>query len=358
MSPSRVSIKRVMRDLVLIMCNNLTRIQPQPQVLPFDHQQGRSSPKSRVPIVILYASPDPGSLCPFHRVLHATSKKHQPGATYIFRWKISSVPSTSSKSSLLSGWGASLDIKKSEYLTLDDRPVESSSKEDFQLVIDGTKQPAGTEVQVVSEQAKLKPLKAAEIFDIGAKAAQHVLSSPSPLSALRHLTEDFPLIAHALVNEWVPGRISRELRGELQENIANGIPAGQSAVWMNGLQLSSLVSLENLNFFKLVEIMRSERRWIALLTSLGINSLQARTLIVDEKLNLAMNPEAASALEVGEIDASTLGVRFDASDRQEGGGAIIWFNDLENDDRYSMWPTTLRAVSMFFSPMKYLGLIL
>lgn len=320
------------------------KIQPQPQVLPFDHQQGRSSPKSRVPIVILYASPDPGSLCPFHRVLHATSKKHQPGATYIFRWKISSVPSTSSKSSLLSGWGASLDIKKSEYLTLDDRPVESSSKEDFQLVIDGTKQPAGTEVQVVSEQAKLKPLKAAEIFDIGAKAAQHVLSSPSPLSALRHLTEDFPLIAHALVNEWVPGRISRELRGELQENIANGIPAGQSAVWMNGLQLSSLVSLENLNFFKLVEIMRSERRWIALLTSLGINSLQARTLIVDEKLNLAMNPEAASALEVGEIDASTLGVRFDASDRQEGGGAIIWFNDLENDDRYSMWPTTLRAI--------------
>jgi len=320
------------------------KIQSQPQVLPFDHQQGQSSPNSRVPTVILYASPDPGSLCPFHRVLHAASKKHQPGATYIFRWKISSVPSTSSKSSLLSGWGASLDIKKSEYLTLDDRPVEASSKEDSQLVFDGTKQPAGTEGQVVSEQAKLKPLKAAEIFDIGAKAAQHVLSSPSPLSALRQLTEDFPLIAHTLVNEWVPGRISRELRGELQENMAYGVPAGQSVVWMNGLQLSSLVSLENLNFFKLVEIMRSERHWIASLTSLGINSLQARTLIVDEKLNLAMNPEAASASEVGEIDASTLGIRFDASDRQEGGDTIIWFNDLENDGRYSMWPTTLRAI--------------
>ena len=104
--------------------------------------------------------------------------------------------------------------------------------------------------------------------------------------------------------------------------------------------------------------MRSKHCWIASLTSLGINSLQARTLIVDEKLNLAMNPEAASASEVGEIDASTLGIRFDASDRQEGGDAIIWFNDLENDGRYSMWPTTLRAVSMFFSPMKYLRLIL
>jgi UDP-glucose:glycoprotein glucosyltransferase len=127
---------------------------------------------------------------------------------------------------------------------------------------------------------------------------------------------------------------------------AGGIPPGQSVVWMNGLQLSSLVSLENLNFFKLVEIMRSERHWISSLTPLGISSLQARKLIVDEKLNLAMNPEASSASEIGEIDASSLGARFDASDRQEGGGAIIWFNDLEHDERYSMWPTTLRAVSI------------
>ncbi|POW09259.1 hypothetical protein PSTT_06979 [Puccinia striiformis] len=264
---------------------------------------------------------------------------------HIFRWKIPSGPlKTSSKSqsaSLLSGWGASLDIKKSEYLTLDDRPVESSSSDDTQLIIDGT---SATENLADSEQAKLKPLKAAEIFDIGAKATQHVLSSPSPLSALRKLTEDFPLVAHTLVNEWVPGRISTELRLELKENMANSIPPGQSVIWMNGLQISSLVSLENLNLFKLVEIMRNERRWIGSLSSLGLNSLQARNLIIDEKLNSAMNPEASSGSAIGEIDASSLGVRFDASDRQEGGGAIIWLNDLENDPRYSMWPSTLRAI--------------
>ncbi|KAA1082855.1 hypothetical protein PGT21_016846 [Puccinia graminis f. sp. tritici] len=291
--------------------------------------------------------PSENSFCPFHQVLHKASKELPSKATYIFRWKIPSAPSSSTKSqsaSLLSGWGASLDIKKSEYLTLDDRPVESSSSDDPQLILDGTQQPAGRESQVDSEPAKLKPLKAAEIFDIGAKATQHVLSSPSPLTALRHLTEDFPLIAHTLVNEWVPGRISRELRLELKENMEDGIPPGRSVVWMNGLQLSSLVSLENLNLFKLVEIMRNERRWITSLTSLGINSLQARKLIVDEKLNSAMNPEAASASASGEMDASSLGARFDASDRQEGGGAIIWFNDLEKDERYSMWPTTLRAI--------------
>ncbi|WAR62210.1 hypothetical protein PtB15_14B305 [Puccinia triticina] len=320
----------------------------QPQVLPFDHQQGQASGKTRLPTVILYASPDPRSFCPFHQVLHKASTTIPAKAAYIFRWIIPSAPTAASKSSasLLSGWGASLDIKKSEYLTLDDRPVESASSEDpAQVVLDGHPAAATETALDSSEQAKLKPLKAAEIFDIGAKATQHVLSSPSPLSALRRLTEDFPLIAHTLANEWVPGRISRELRLELKENMAEGIPPGQSVVWMNGLQLSPLVSLENLNLFKLVEIMRSERRWITALTALGFTSRQARALVVDEKLNAAMNPEAASAASAGgEIDASALGARFDASDRQEGGGAILWFNDLEKDERYSMWPTTLRAI--------------
>ncbi|KAI7940320.1 hypothetical protein MJO28_013972 [Puccinia striiformis f. sp. tritici] len=330
----------------LLDSNNFSeKIQSQPQVIPFDHQHGQASGNSRVPRVILYASSDPSSFCPLHQVLYKASTKLPSTATHIFRWKIPSGPlKTSSKSqsaSLLSGWGASLDIKKSEYLTLDDRPVESSSSDDTQLIIDGT---SATENLADSEQAKLKPLKAAEIFDIGAKATQHVLSSPSPLSALRKLTEDFPLVAHTLVNEWVPGRISTELRLELKENMANSIPPGQSVIWMNGLQISSLVSLENLNLFKLVEIMRNERRWIGSLSSLGLNSLQARNLIIDEKLNSAMNPEASSGSAIGEIDASSLGVRFDASDRQEGGGAIIWLNDLENDPRYSMWPSTLRAI--------------
>lgn len=317
------------------------------QTLPFDHQQGQEAETSPIPAVILYASADPGSFCPLHQLLDSASKPRSPKISYIFRWKIPSALPASSQpqpNSFLSGWGASLDIKKSEYLTLDDRPVESDSSNDAQLVMDGKDLPNKKESPVDSEQAKLKPLKAAEIFDIGSKATQHVLSSSSPLTTLRHLTENFPLYAHALVNEWVPGKIPKDLRLELKQNMADGYPPGQSEVWMNGLPLSSLVSLENLNMFKLIEIMRTERRWIGCLTDLGLSPLQARELIVDETLIQAMNPEASVNPNEMEITASSLGERFDASDREESGEAIIWLNDLENDAKYSSWPTTLRAI--------------
>ncbi|WAQ90972.1 hypothetical protein PtA15_13A372 [Puccinia triticina] len=148
-------------------------------------------------------------LCPFHQVLHKASTKSHAAATYIFQWKIPSMPAASSSksplASLVSGWGTSLDIKKLEYLTLDDRPMESASSDDpsSQIILDGQKQ---QETQLdFSEQGKLKPLKTAEIFNIscGAKATQHILSSPSPLLALRCLTKDFAfrLSAHNFANE-------------------------------------------------------------------------------------------------------------------------------------------------------------
>ncbi|WAQ84171.1 hypothetical protein PtA15_4A623 [Puccinia triticina] len=140
------------------------------------------------------------------------------------------MPTASSSKSplatLVSGCGASVDIKKSEYLTLDDRLMDSASSDDpsLKIILNGQKQ---QETQLYfSEQGKLKLLKTAEIFDIGAKATQQVLSSPSPLSALRCFTNDFPLrlSAHTFVNEWVPGRSSWELRHKLKENAADGTP--------------------------------------------------------------------------------------------------------------------------------------
>ena len=39
----------------------------------------------------------------------------------------------------------------------------------------------------------------------------------------------------------------------------------------------------------------------------------------------------------------------DASDRSEGGGVVVWWNDIEKDSRYKQWPSSLTGVSQ---PMK------
>jgi UDP-glucose:glycoprotein glucosyltransferase len=57
------------------------------------------------------------------------------------------------------------------------------------------------------------------------------------------------------------------------------------------------------------------------LTSLGLTREQAFDLLTDPQIGVAQST------------ADVLDGMFDASDRPEGGEAIVWFNDFEKDDR-------------------------
>jgi UDP-glucose:glycoprotein glucosyltransferase len=67
-------------------------------------------------------------------------------------------------------------------------------------------------------------------------------------------------------------------------------------------------------------MIRKERNLIASLTALGMTPYQAMDLIVD--------PIVAVQSEAGLLDGI-----FDVSDRIEGGGVILWWNDIEGDSR-------------------------
>lgn len=57
------------------------------------------------------------------------------------------------------------------------------------------------------------------------------------------------------------------------------------------------------------------------LTALGLTPLQTFELLTHPAVSEAQG------------EASVLDGLFDASDREEGGGAIMWWNDLEKDNR-------------------------
>jgi hypothetical protein len=86
------------------------------------------------------------------------------------------------------------------------------------------------------------------------------------------------------------------------------------------------------------------------LTSLGVTPGQAVELLTDPAIIAAQS-------DIGLLDGI-----FDASDRLEGGGVVIWWNDLEKDNRcvpsvfslltmltfntsYSRWGPSLFGVS-------------
>ena len=107
-------------------------------------------------------------------------------------------------------------------------------------------------------------------------------------------------------------------------------------LWMNGAPIpekdvnpSRYGSISSMNIScyltksitSLLRLIRKERNLMLSLTSLGLTRNQAVELFTQPTVSAAQNDN-------GQLD----GV-FDASDRPEGGGVIVWWNDMEKDKR-------------------------
>lgn len=167
---------------------------------------------------------------------------------------------------------------------------------------------------------------------LGAKATQFILSSSDPLTTLVKLSQNFPKYASALAES--PIAVSDSLTAELQQN-RQVLEAGFNAVWLNGLQLTE----GQMEPFALLKLIRAESKRIDQLKELGLTTKQAVDVISYPAMSDAMS---ASTSSPGSVDS--LGPLFDASDRQENGEAILWWNNLEEDKRYARWSSSLNAV--------------
>lgn len=85
---------------------------------------------------------------------------------------------------------------------------------------------------------------------------------------------------------------------------------------------------------RLLKVLRQERDTILSLTSLGLTTEQAVELVSHESI-------LAAQQEKGAVEGI-----FDASDREEGGDVIIWWNDIEKDPMYAQWSNNLQTVGV------------
>lgn len=199
---------------------------------------------------------------------------------YIFRPIPIPSEGSANEKNYLSGYGVTLDLKKMDYLALDDRlahkkrtirclclcnllmlHLQDSSSENIQEQRADDEDAAPDLVLPLLEQYSLNttlgitdPLTSYEIArkhshirrrinlhcanfisEIGVLATQLVSESDTPLETLRQLVHDFPRYATSLSRHVVPQS------GLLQEVDSNShkIRPGVSAVWLNGAQLSA-----------------------------------------------------------------------------------------------------------------------
>ncbi|KAL4920941.1 UDP-glucose:glycoprotein glucosyltransferase-domain-containing protein [Aspergillus aurantiobrunneus] len=275
--------------------------EPDGRELPFDRILGQSS----LPPAILYADVSTPMFKDFHHTLSALAKEGE--ISYRVRYR--PPQHWSSRPLFVSGYGVELALKRTDYIVIDDRDAEERDSNSVE--------------SAESEEAPddLRPLSSSEVARLGLNTASYVADSDDPLDTLVKLSQDFPKHSSTIAGH----NISAQLLSEIKANRLGILPSGASAMWINGVQIDP----RQIDAFFLVDHLRRERKLIESFRSLGLSAKEGVDLLTHEV--------------VTESVAQDTSQRYDYRDEIEGGGVIIWMNDLEKDAKYQSWPGELAA---------------
>ncbi|EUC49820.1 glycosyltransferase family 24 protein [Bipolaris oryzae ATCC 44560] len=275
--------------------------------LPFDRILGNSS---ALP-AILYADITAPRFKKWHKTLSTTAK--QGKTSYRIRHKPS--PKAPTSPLVVNGYGVALQLKRTDYIVIDDRQATESDKNAAQKTME-------TGLNDEEDVADLKPLSKDEVSDLGLKTASFVLQSEDSMNTLLKLVQDFPkyssiIAAHNASDEFLQG---------LEKNHDQWLMGGVDFIKVNGLNIPT----RDVNPYSLLAHLRRERKLM--------NGFRSQGLSVSEVVSLL------SHSAIAKNNAGDSPQRYDFRDTAEGGNVIIWLNDIEKDPAYEDWPTSLQAL--------------
>ena len=340
------------------------------RLLPFEHvlPARDTSVPTLDTVLILYGDPYSSNFWRLHSLLEAYATGHRqapghPRIAYVLRWRPYPASLASSDDArlgnetepiFLSSYGAILDLKKVDYLVIDDRKLRDDSEVGHKAHISEDSHAAETEnlsienriwlqeqigqatTHATSSQEDSSSLSKEELSSLGLRAAHLITTSSDPLRALAELSQNFPHYANALARSeslasWDPEQLIESLMSLSDRRLE----PGTSDAWLNGKGLGD----RDLNPLSLLATLRDEAKLVKPL----LGKLAGGVLNQSEAIDLISSSLAGRAF----IAASEEGrVFFDASDRKERElsgsrhpaiGAITWWNNLPSDPKTSGW---------------------
>ncbi|XP_074155473.1 UDP-glucose:glycoprotein glucosyltransferase 2 isoform X1 [Sminthopsis crassicaudata] len=306
-------------------------VRPRPYLFKGDHKYPTVT--ENLPVIILYAEMGTKDFNKFHKIL---SEKAQKGEIlYVFRHFIQKL---GSRKMNLSGYGVELAIKSTEYKALDDTQVKAMNN----TVIEDDNEP--TEVQgflfeklkeiypdlrenlkefrkhLIQSSKEMVPLKAWELQDLSLQAASQIMSAPvyKALKVMRNISQNFPMKARSLSRITV----NQQMREEIEENQKSlhdrlEIEPGDARLFINGLQ----IDLDFHDPFSILDMLKLEGKAMNGLRDLGIKEKDFSKLL---------------KLKTHHMDDNyALDIRHTS---------IMWVNNLEQDDIYSMWSASCQEL--------------
>ena len=270
--------------------------------LPFDRILNNDP---EVPSSILYADITHPLFGQFHEIVSKTAKEGR--TSYRLRYRASALESR--EPLYVNGYGVELVLKRTDYIVIDDREAA---------------EPTNGE-NIVSEDTEaasdLKPLTTTELASIGVDAASYITNQEDPFNALLKVSNNFPKYSSVIAGR----NATPEFMKEYKSNRAAFLPQGYNVLWINGAQ----VQPREINAFSLLEHLKRERALISQIRDLGLTADEGIKLLSHEVITQAQVDDEPQ--------------RYDWQDDEEGGGVIMWLNDIEKDRRYSSWPPQLQA---------------
>ncbi|KAF9461692.1 glycosyltransferase family 24 protein, partial [Collybia nuda] len=300
-----------------------------PQLLTFDHVYPPRARALKLPprTAIFYASLSSPNFRELHSYLLSLAKKPVPEIEYVFRH----IPPQTRDNTVrnhLSGYGVALDLKKTDYLAIDDRNGHKVTKEDdarededLESDIDPILELIHSHPENATAPSAKTPLSEGELQEIGLQATQLIADSSEPLATLMQLSQNFPKYATIVARRVV---VNSSIEEEIHENSLKA-QGGAHMFWLNG----AAVRDKDVNPLGLLRLLKKERAVMLSLAALGIPRPQVLELLTHPNI---------SASQSGK---NVLDGLFDASDRPEKGEVITWWNDIEKDSRYSKWSASL-----------------
>ena len=202
------------------------------KILPFDRVLGSQED----PPSILYADITHPLFSQFHSTISQTAREGK--TSYRVRYR----PSTQDgKPLFLSGYGVELNLKRTDYIVIDDRSATEGK--------DAEKETSDKSSD--EERLEIKPLTSGALSMLGMNTAQYILTSPDPMEALVRVTSDLPKYSHLVSRQ----NVSTEFLVEHQQNRELMLPSGYNVLWINGLQIEP----RQVNAYSLLDHLRRER---------------------------------------------------------------------------------------------------
>ncbi|KAJ7130733.1 glycosyltransferase family 24 protein [Mycena crocata] len=300
-----------------------------PKLLTFDHiYPSPARTVDRPPrTAILYASLTSANFRDLHAYLYALADKPAASIEYVFR-PIPDASATADRN-FLSGYGVSLDLKKMDYLAVDDRNAGPRGAATQETAGEDAEAPAVDAVTALIEAYPEQETPVAELSEeaislLGFQATQLIADSDAPLATLAQLAQNFPKYMTALARRVA---VNASLQEEIHANQLKA-QAGVNMFWFNG----ATVVEKDINPLGLLRLVRKERTVMTSLTALGLERAEALELL------------AHPAVSAAQGDAGVLDNIFDASDRPEEGDVIVYWNDFLKDNRYASWSPSIHSI--------------